>query len=579
MTGRKTASKRGQVATENLILYAIVITAVVVGLIVVWQTGVFKPQPGKRGWVGFSQITPTDWEVAESRVFLALRVESDSNLAIDAQGINVTFPRRACALAPGAVRGVVPGQRFTVEIQCPGIGGDYAIGEEYEFDVIINYTNNASGRRHTSVGKIYGVMEAVPDDWTLPPDTTTTTTTIKQCRYHECNVSGGFDEPNCGDIEFPSGQYVCRYCEKEPDPIDGKRKCQYDGSCGESCTINRDCDIPDPLLDSLNWCKFCKNNTCDEDDNNDTERQCGDNCPPFDFGTLNSSWCNITGCNYCYHEWSQPLLTDLFLCEPPDDCGKPCVAYDFDIYNECRLRCSYCMKENDTYATCDQGDCGKKCSPSSPTPDCELGCRYCNATSLKCELGDCGKPCVNSETDCILGCDMCFNGVCVKSDLIVKIDATNGTRSPKGKEVAVNQTIFLDVTGKSTVPIEVGLLLVSNGSRLPDEFADCNSWASARNVLGRTSDPYTDDWFVNISWMGTSNCGAPAIPPNPPITTCSHTWTTSESSMGTYCYFALAQAYSPSGNGRWSPLAVDYMRVGFMEVYLIAPRDGAAPPH
>jgi hypothetical protein len=74
MNSRRLSRLKGQVAVETAILYAIVILVVIVGLVAVWQTGILKPQVGRRGYVGFSQIVPVDWVVARSnKVYLRVK--------------------------------------------------------------------------------------------------------------------------------------------------------------------------------------------------------------------------------------------------------------------------------------------------------------------------------------------------------------------------------------------------------------------------------------------------------------------------------------------------------------------------
>jgi hypothetical protein len=170
------------------------------------------------------------------------------------------------------------------------------------------------------------------------------------------------------------------------------------------------------------------------------------------------------------------------------------------------------------------------------------------------------------DKPCELGCDVCDNNVCIHSDIGVSIFAHNGTTSPVvGKTVNPYQDITLEVTGIAAGGID--RILVSKGLKLPSRYRECKNIATERNAKGRTLDPYNDQFFTatGIEWMDSYACtGHPEE--------CARIWNTSEADYGQYCYFALAQKYSADPDAEWSALATDYMKVGFIEVYLISPR-------
>jgi len=561
---------RGQVATENLILYAVVVLIVLLMLIGIWQSGVLKPFLGKRNYIGFSQIVPTDWVVSRSeRVYLNLKSEADAPLRIEKFWINTTFPHLECELGPADPQTfeprnltLQPGKKYIIAIKCPGLAEEYELGEEYEMDIAIDYTNLVSKQIHVSSGKIYGLMEMIEGPWIPTSVTETTSTTILQCFYHECNLSGQFDDPNCGDILYPRYERLCMYCPENADFFpDGIRRCWYKGHCGETCGSRRDC-APDEYL---NLCTECVNNVCKE---RPDRPPCGP-CPPYDAGKRGSTWCNATRCDYCTRQWVK--RSDLncegyyeYKCVDEPKCGQLCAYVGFDDYKVCERRCPHCLLVNEETkeGMCTQGSCGDICRSDE---DCISagGCPYCNRTTCSCELGDCGKPCgfANPSQVCEVGCDTCFDDVCVKTDIGVNILAHNGTG---GKIVRANQMIFLDVSGKSIDGIEK--LIVSNGTKLPPGYADCKALTDERNGQGQITDPYNDPWIDDhVVWIGEYTCsGHPE--------TCTNRWITDENEVGRYCYFAMAQKYAATGEGKWSSIVADYMQVGEMAVYLIAPR-------
>ena len=264
-------SERGQVAIENLMLYAGVLTVIIVILGALWQTGVFDSLFGKRGYVGFSQLVPEDWTIGSDMAYITFRNTGETILVVPVNGVNLSFDQAyvTCALAPAAQVTLRPSETWVMETSCPTLSSRYEVGEYFEADGIVDYINTATSMMHRSVGKIYGRIELIPPGWEPPTTTTVTTTTIPRCFNHQCMRPGEMDDLNCGDIVW---RERCRYCPKKPDPVDGKRKCHYDGSCGWACTIDADCDVRDPYLNSLNLCKWC-NTTVGRCEENDDENQ------------------------------------------------------------------------------------------------------------------------------------------------------------------------------------------------------------------------------------------------------------------------------------------------------------------
>ena len=573
MDSKRLNAERGQTSLETAIIYSFVILVVIVAAIVVWQSGVLKPIFGKKGFVGFSQIAPEDWIIGTNQAYIYLKNTGETPIIVEANDINVSFQDLECLTAPALRVNLQPSEAWTVRVLCPGLDEKYKVGDYYDADVTINYTNAATQRRHVSVGKLYGHIEVVPPGWTPPTITTTTQTTIPRCFYHECNKSGEMDDLNCGDIIY---REECRYCPIEPDPVDGKRKCHYNGRCQERCTVNKECSPNDPL----NLCKVCINGTCREaPPTNNTA--CGP-CSPSDAGTFTSLWCDKPECRYCYHQWIQ--LSDVvgdgydsYTCTENGSCGDSCTDVGFDTYQDCKERCTACQPDpaNPGNGICTQGSCNQRCGPDAPNPDCNQGgCDWCNMTSYECQQGDCGRPCdASSQTQqCNLGCNVCFDGRCVKADIAVTLNAHNGSG---GKVVSADGPIELDVRAEGAAGIE--RMLISNSIVKPANMT-CTQIADERNreaIEYKITDPWGGDddktlewltkwWGGEIPWNDSYACGG--------APTCTNKWFTTEHNESMYCYFAIAQEYKPSGGGRWSLIAADYIQVGYIQVYLIYPK-------
>ncbi|MBD3388497.1 MAG: hypothetical protein GF416_05445 [Candidatus Altiarchaeales archaeon] len=591
---------------ENMVLLALILVAswVILG-VVLPRLGILEPPTSERGYVGFSGIIPEHerlgWLIdnENDRGFFVFRNIGDSTATIRPGSVEVTIGQLKCDPAPAdEPLYVKPGDKALVEVRCPELNERFSrIGQYYEAYVNIVYETPA-GIRHNSSGILYGHIERT-DPRFEPPNPSITGTTqprIPQCFYHECNVSGGMDYWNCGDL---LSQFECLYCPQEPDPVDGKHKCWYTGTCGMECNSDKECDqfTTDPYLLQLNKCTKCS-----EDPNSPIDDPrficqevpgvitCGP-CPPYDAGSLDSAWCDYEGCRYCYYEWVQ--LSELpddgvmrYRCVEQGNCGDSCIDYGFDVYQECQERCVFCEPNEETPdptdGTCDQGSCGEHCGLTG-LDECDEGCMWCNNTgpnpSYTCEMGDCGKDCdpTNPIDECQLGCDICYGPnlfgeyKCVKMDIAAAINANNGTAF--GNVVRPNDPIYVDLEGECEDGIDK--LLVSNSiSNDPatEPPIDCQAIADQINSdLGEIDDPLSTevkDYLQNtwgITWMSAPHqCGGVRI--------CKHRWETSEADINRYCYFGIAQKFSSSGDGRWSRIVGDDIIVGYIDVYLAYPK-------
>ncbi len=571
--------KRGQVALENLILYSMVILVIIVILILLWNLQVFKPFGGKKGFVGFSQIIPQDWVVGSNKAYLSLINQGESPLIIGIDQINVTIGLVQCRLAPDTPETIEPADVWVVELACPNLGNKFEIGDYFDGDITIDYSNLASVVAHQSVGKIYGHIEEL-ETFTPTTRTTTTRTVPPRCFHKECNETGELDVENCGEIVYRDRADQCIYCPVSLNP-DGIRACWYNGACSNRCFFDRDCDPDDPL----NLCDKCVSGVCQELDS--SPPQCGP-CPTADWMTLTSRWCNMTLCPYCDREWvafsSIPSDGEYqYFCEPGGECGNECINWGRDLYDICYVPtaiddddnpCPHCepLPANISIGQCTQGDCGNNCGVTG-LDECIEGCRWCNNTgptpSYKCELGDCGRACADSTT-CNLGCDVCYNNRCIKDDIGIGLIVHNETY---GKVVSQTDPIYLNATAYAIdgidkiivsnslfltpgynnareacnqIRIDVNMFFQSNGYPDPENPATI---ATLNGLFGITGWPFSDLCF------GSTNCR--------------RGWTTSEAALGSYCYVAIAKKTGTPE--RWSLVDTDYIQVGLIDVYLVWP--------
>lgn len=158
--------KRGQSSIEYITTYSWVIIVILLGVLIVWNMGILKPQPQKRGVMGFSQVHVTDFSASELTNNIQMNIKNDAGTSITliSDGINTTMDYVFCDSAPSVPTDISPGERIIVNVSCagpPSLAERYNTGDFFKADVIINYSNTRSGRQHLSKGKIFGPIEAI----------------------------------------------------------------------------------------------------------------------------------------------------------------------------------------------------------------------------------------------------------------------------------------------------------------------------------------------------------------------------------------------------------------------------------
>lgn len=370
-SSRKSRSKKGQSAVEYLASNAWIIVIAIVGIIVLWQMGVFAPPTPKRGSIGFSQLTPLDWIVSIQDVsYLRIRNDAGAPVKILPGGMSLNVYQVPCnsSRTPQSEVTLNPGSSKIFVFYCSGpvkISDNFNVGDYYEGDVTIDYINLFSGSKHTSVGKIFGPIEG-----RIPFGGPTTTTLPGNCGQ-DCTQPGVLNATEC--IEPPP--MPCPYC----DLYD--YKCVPGGSCGNPCTEGT------ATTDCTETCLWCNTTTltCQQGD-------CGKPC-------TNNAECYY-GCNWC-----NPATG---VCSESSSCGDPCEEAFGGMIDpfECEVECQFCYDY--IFECVNQGDCGQPCVLNEDCPDI---CCYCSKTSNSCEQGDCGKTCTE-DNECTRGCTKCIGGRC-----------------------------------------------------------------------------------------------------------------------------------------------------------------------
>jgi hypothetical protein len=389
--------RKGQ-AVEYLTNNAWAILVVLIGVIALWQMGVFKPPIPERGSMGFSQLKPTDWAVSiENNAYVRIKNNAGVEVKIEAGWITLDVYQVSCNSLPTPATDLYmnPGASRIFIFHClynPKISDRFKIGDYYEGDMVIRYTNLDSGSEHTSVGKIFGPIEGP-----TPFGETTTSTLPGNCG-DDCGGQGGTMNAT---ICTRDNQRECSYCDVYT------QTCFPGGDCGKPCTAQTE------EADCQQTCPWCNTTAptpvCQQGD-------CGKQC------TVASQTVDCQrGCTYCNPETLK--------CWSGSSCGNSCSQPFGGTLDpmECTEDCMYCF--NYTLKCGGQGDCARPCTPATQQEDCQNGCCYCNPDTSVCEQGDCGRACTaqtESQT-CLIGCTHCWGGICAGCGPIVITTTTTTT--------------------------------------------------------------------------------------------------------------------------------------------------------
>src|SRR3989338_9887153 len=94
-------AKKGQSILEYLYTYGWMILVVLVALLILWQMGVFKLPVFKRGYLGFSEVLPTDWGVYNTNeVYLKFVNYAGVSVTVPAGGVYLNIGVVNCSITP-----------------------------------------------------------------------------------------------------------------------------------------------------------------------------------------------------------------------------------------------------------------------------------------------------------------------------------------------------------------------------------------------------------------------------------------------------------------------------------------------
>ncbi len=151
---------KGQASLEYMIVAGLVIIVVIIGSILVWESGILERWGGDRGKAGFSEVDLEDWALylgATDQFVVKLVNRGGDDVQID--GVVFIVKDVTCSdLSPS----ILPSGKTEVRsLPCSsGLSGFFEQGDFYSGSLRISYNNTRTGVESTSDGSLWGVVES-----------------------------------------------------------------------------------------------------------------------------------------------------------------------------------------------------------------------------------------------------------------------------------------------------------------------------------------------------------------------------------------------------------------------------------
>ena len=151
---------KGQASLEYMIVAGLVIVVVILGSIIVWESGILERPHGEKGKVGFSEVDLEDW---------ALYLGTTDKLAIklvnrgadDVQIGGVVFEVKGVTCSDSSSSVLPSGKMEVRSLSCSGdLSRSFGQGDFFTGSLTINYSNTRSGVDSKSEGNLWGVVES-----------------------------------------------------------------------------------------------------------------------------------------------------------------------------------------------------------------------------------------------------------------------------------------------------------------------------------------------------------------------------------------------------------------------------------
>jgi len=164
--------KIGQTSLEYLLVAGFTIVVVVIGMMLVWQSGILVPEHQRKGKIGFSDVMVVEWAAYHNSELLALNLENNLPDTVIIFDIRAIMDRVNCTYTGSPIT-LKPSGKVMVGLNCSDLSVRYIIGNYFDADITITYNNTRTGTIHKSKGKVWSKIEKGQ----IPSTTSTTTTT------------------------------------------------------------------------------------------------------------------------------------------------------------------------------------------------------------------------------------------------------------------------------------------------------------------------------------------------------------------------------------------------------------------
>ncbi|MEA1925092.1 MAG: PKD domain-containing protein [Candidatus Altiarchaeota archaeon] len=151
---------KGQISLEYMIVAGLVVVVVIIGSILVWESGILEQPGGDKGKTGFSEVDLEDW---------ALYLGTTDQIAVklvnmgadDVQIDEVVFTVKDVTCTDSSHSVLPSGKTEVRSLSCGGgLSGFFGQGDFYSGSLRINYNNTRTGVESTSDGSLWGVVES-----------------------------------------------------------------------------------------------------------------------------------------------------------------------------------------------------------------------------------------------------------------------------------------------------------------------------------------------------------------------------------------------------------------------------------
>jgi len=151
---------RAQVSVEYMLVSGIVVATVVVIMFMIWQGGILEPKADK-GKVGFSEIDVVDWVFyVEPNISVGLKLVNTGADDMQITKVELLLDKVSCS--DNITSFLSSGDSETRVLNCSSaLVGRFSVGDMYNGDLVISYSNIRTGSISISGGSLWGGAQLI----------------------------------------------------------------------------------------------------------------------------------------------------------------------------------------------------------------------------------------------------------------------------------------------------------------------------------------------------------------------------------------------------------------------------------